>query len=49
LLAFLSLAQTRSAPPIGLEGVWGFATLTPLERPAAFEGKPFQRHGGCRR
>jgi hypothetical protein len=24
-----------------LEGVWGFATLTPLERPSVFAGKPY--------
>ena len=34
------MAQARSAPP-DLQGVWAFATLTPLERPAEFEGKPF--------
>ena len=28
------------ANPRDLEGVWGFATLTPLERPAEFAGKP---------
>src|SRR5262249_42745927 len=38
LLAVLSLAQARPAPR-DLEGVWAFATLTPLERPAEFEGK----------
>src|SRR5262247_4493965 len=37
-VALLSMAQTRSAPG-DLEGVWAFATLTPLERPAEFEGK----------
>jgi hypothetical protein len=25
----------------GLEGVWSFATLTPLERPADAAGRPF--------
>jgi hypothetical protein len=40
VLALLSMAQARSAPA-DLEGVWAFATLTPLERPAEFEGKPF--------
>jgi hypothetical protein len=34
------LGQARFAPR-DLEGVWGFATLTPLERPAEFAGKPF--------
>jgi len=38
LLALLSLAQARTAPR-DLDGVWTFATLTPLERPAEFEGK----------
>src|SRR5262249_31714454 len=32
-------AQGRSLAR-DLEGVWAFATLTPLERPAEFEGKP---------
>ena len=40
LIALLSMAQARSGPP-DLQGVWAFATLTPLERPAEFEGKPF--------
>jgi len=40
LVALLSMAQTRSAPG-DLEGVWAFATLTPLERPAEFEDKAF--------
>jgi hypothetical protein len=31
--------QTHFAPR-DLEGVWGFATLTPLERPSEFGGKP---------
>src|SRR5262245_39346484 len=41
LLALLSMAQvpTTSVPPGDLEGVWAFATLTPLERPAEFDGK----------
>ena len=38
LVAFVSMAQTRT-PPGDLEGVWAFATLTPLERPPEFEGK----------
>jgi hypothetical protein len=42
--ALLSMAQARRAPSTpaaagDLEGVWAFATLTPLERPAEFEGK----------
>ena len=37
-VALLSMAQARPAPG-DLEGVWAFATLTPLERPAEFEGK----------
>jgi hypothetical protein len=40
ILALLTMAQAKSAPP-DLQGVWAFATLTPLERPAEFEGKPF--------
>jgi len=32
--------QTHIAPR-DLEGVWGFATLTPLERPSEFGGKAF--------
>jgi hypothetical protein len=40
VLALLLMAQAKSAPP-DLQGVWAFATLTPLERPAEFEGKPF--------
>jgi hypothetical protein len=44
LLALLSMGQARemktaSTAPGDLEGVWAFATLTPLERPAEFEGK----------
>jgi hypothetical protein len=41
LLALLSTAQASklSTAPGDLEGVWAFATLTPLERPAEFEGK----------
>jgi hypothetical protein len=39
-VALLSMAQVRPTPG-DLEGVWMFATLTPLERPAEFEGKPF--------
>ncbi len=35
------LSPAKSAPsPRDLEGVWTFATLTPLERPAEFAGKP---------
>jgi hypothetical protein len=34
------VTQARFAPR-DLEGVWGFATLTPLERPAEFAEKPF--------
>jgi hypothetical protein len=37
--ALATMAQART-PPGDLEGVWAFATLTPLERPAEFEGKP---------
>ena len=40
VIALLSMAQARSVPA-DLQGVWAFATLTPLERPAEFEGKPF--------
>ena len=40
VLAVLTMAQAKSAPP-DLRGVWAFATLTPLERPAEFDGKPF--------
>jgi hypothetical protein len=40
LVALVALAQARTAPT-DLEGVWMFATLTPLERPAEFEGKAF--------
>ena len=32
--------RTRSGRP-DLEGIWSYATLTPLERPAEFAGKPF--------
>ena len=38
--ALTLMAQARMAGP-DLEGVWAFATLTPLERPAEFEGKAF--------
>ncbi len=31
-----SLAWAGQARPTSIEGVWGFATLTPLERPASF-------------
>ena len=34
-------AQTPAVHPRDLEGVWGFATLTPLERPAEFADRPF--------
>jgi hypothetical protein len=37
-VALLSMAQVRTTPG-DLQGVWAFATLTPLERPAEFEGK----------
>jgi hypothetical protein len=30
----------RQPPAASLEGVWSFSTLTPLERPAEFAGKP---------
>ena len=32
--------SASAAPTPNLEGVWSFATLTPLERPAEFDGKP---------
>jgi|RhiMetdeSRZDD1v2_1073273.scaffolds.fasta_scaffold404747_3 hypothetical protein len=38
LVALASMPQVRATPG-DLEGVWAFATLTPLERPAEFEGK----------
>jgi hypothetical protein len=34
--AIVAMAQTTTPAPRDLEGVWGFATLTPLERPAEF-------------
>ena len=43
----LVFAQGRGAPPRtrdgrpDLQGTWSYATLTPLERPAEFAGKPF--------
>jgi hypothetical protein len=37
----LSLAVQPRTSPGDLQGVWAFATLTPLERPAEFEGKAF--------
>lgn len=40
VLALLAMAQTRITPP-DLQGVWAFATLTPLERPPEFEAKAF--------
>jgi len=40
IAALALMAQARTAPT-DLEGVWAFATLTPLERPAEFEGKAF--------
>ena len=36
--AVMTMALAPAAPA-SLEGVWAFATLTPLERPAEFEGK----------
>src|ERR1051325_6423340 len=38
--AIVAMAQTMTPAPRDLEGVWGFATLTPLERPAEFSA-PF--------
>src|SRR4029453_13736936 len=32
--------RTREGRP-DLQGVWSYATLTPLERPAEFAGQPF--------
>jgi len=40
VIALLSMAQARNAPA-DLQGVWAFATLTPLERPPEFVGKAF--------
>jgi hypothetical protein len=40
LAAALALTQARGVPGArDLEGVWGFATLTPLERPTEFAGR----------
>jgi hypothetical protein len=33
--------NAQKAPPPDLEGIWGFATLTPVERPAELAGRPF--------
>jgi len=41
LLALASIAAQRPAPVSDFEGVWNFATLTPLERPAEFASKPY--------
>jgi hypothetical protein len=41
------IGQSKSAPPRtpdgqpDLQGTWNFSTITPLERPAEFTGKPF--------
>src|SRR5438477_5909930 len=49
LLIAATIALMAAAPPAGgqaanasrdLDGVWTFSTLTPLERPAEFAGKP---------
>jgi hypothetical protein len=43
LAAAASMTQPRAGrtpPPRDLEGVWAFATLTPLERPEEFAGRP---------
>jgi hypothetical protein len=37
----IAAGQTTKAGARDLDGVWGFATLTPLERPAEFAGRPF--------
>jgi hypothetical protein len=34
------IAAQKSSPP-DLEGIWGFSTLTPVERPADVAGRPF--------
>jgi hypothetical protein len=39
LSGIVALAQQSTPGSRDLEGVWGFATLTPLERPAEFAGK----------
>ena len=44
---FVGFAQGRGAPPRtregrpDLQGIWSYATLTPLERPSEFAGKAF--------
>jgi hypothetical protein len=43
MAAAVSIAQSRGPRAVSardLEGVWAFATLTPLERPEEFSGKP---------
>lgn len=46
IVALVVMAQSRAMPPPAagardLEGVWTFATLTPLERPPEFGGRAF--------
>src|SRR5260221_2363578 len=40
LVLAVPLAAQKPAPP-DLEGIWGFATLTPVERPPDVAGRPF--------
>ncbi len=40
LVAQGKLPRTADGHP-DLQGVWNFSTITPLERPAEFAGKPF--------